>query len=163
MEPNWLTQARHLLGIREVAGDGNNLTIISWAEEIGGWVASYYKQDSIPWCGLFVGICMKRSEIPLPANALGARNWATWGQHLTTAVPGAVMVFERPGGGHVAFYVGEDEDSYHTLGGNQSDSVDIARMPKTRLLAVRWPDGITPYGEPVHLTPDGKPLSTNEA
>jgi cell wall-associated NlpC family hydrolase len=34
---------------------------------------------------------------------------------------GDVLVFRRGGGGHVALYVGEDEEAFHVLGGNQAD------------------------------------------
>lgn len=160
--PAWLIQAQQLLGTKEVAGAGDNPTILGWAQELGGWVASFYQHDEIPWCGLFVGICMKRVLLPLPANALGAKNWADWGQPLTEPCVGAVMVFQRPGGGHVAFYCGEDDTAYHVLGGNQSDSVDITRVAKDRCIAMRWPAEVMPYGEPVLLTSSGQPVSTNE-
>lgn len=162
-EPAWLTQARSLMGIKEGAGTQDNPEIIGWAKELGGWIASYYTHDSIPWCGLFVGICMKRSNLPLPANALGALQWSTWGQHLTSPVPGAVLCFTRPGGGHVSFYVGEDEECYHILGGNQSDSVDITREPKARCVAMRWPEGVEVVGAPVVLSPSGVPVSQSLA
>jgi len=34
-------------------------------------------------------------------------------------------------------YVGEDDEAYHVLGGNQSDQVMIKRIAKSRLLGVR--------------------------
>jgi hypothetical protein len=49
------------------------------------------------------------------------------------------MVFKRAGGGHVGFYVGEDKDAYHILGGNQSDMVSVARVAKDRHVDARWP------------------------
>lgn len=163
MTPPWLAIAQLFKVTKEVPGAVDNPLILGWAKEIGGWEASFYVHDSLPWCGLFVAICCKRANIPVAMNFLGAKNWATWGQALDKSVPGAVMVFERLGGGHVAFYAGEDADSYHTLGGNQSDSVCITRMPKSRCIAIRWPASVTPYGEPVQLTASGQALSTNEA
>ncbi len=40
---------------------------------------------------------------------------------------------------HVGFYAGEDASAYHVLGGNQNDSVSLARIGKERLLDIRWP------------------------
>jgi hypothetical protein len=73
------------------------------------------------------------------------------------------MVFERPGGGHVGFYVGEDAAAYHVLGGNQGDSVTIARIEKQRCIARRWPEGQPVIGKPVMLSSGGRPISRNEA
>jgi hypothetical protein len=50
----------------------------------------------------------------------------------------AVLVFERPGGGHVGYYFGEDATAYHVLGGNQGDAVTIARIAR---IAVSHADG----------------------
>jgi len=76
--------------------------------------------------------------------------------------PGAVLVFERPGGGHVGFYVGEDATAYHVLGGNQGDAVTIARIAKDRCIARRWPAGRPVIGKPVQMAAR-KPISTDEA
>jgi hypothetical protein len=78
--------------------------------------------------------------------------------------PGAVLVFEREGGGHVGFYVGEDGTSYHVIGGNQGDAVSVARIAKTRLVASRWPKGVPVISGPVRLSERaGVPLSRDEA
>ncbi|RZL82832.1 MAG: hypothetical protein EOP66_04490 [Sphingomonas sp.] len=52
---------------------------------------------------------------------------------------GVTLVFGREGGGHVGFYVGEDDHAYHAIGRNQSNSVCITRIAKSRLIAARWP------------------------
>ncbi len=52
---------------------------------------------------------------------------------------GDVLIFARNGGGHVGLYAGEDDDAWHTLGGNQSDAVNIKRIAKGRLYAARRP------------------------
>ena len=73
------------------------------------------------------------------------------------------MVFTRPQGGHVAFYVGEDAQTFHTLGGNQSDAVSITRIDKARCVGMRWPAGKTlPTGGPVMLAADGTAVSKDE-
>ena len=62
-----------------------------------------------------------------------------------------MLVFTRPGGGHVGFYVGEDAAAYHILGGNQGDAVTIVRIVKSRYIARRWPEGRPVIGKPVPI------------
>jgi uncharacterized protein (TIGR02594 family) len=136
----WFQEARRLHGLKEVAGTGDNRIILDWADDLD----VHFPHDEIPWCGLFVGHCIGSTLTTeaLPTNPLGARNWLRFGAPCGRQ-PGAVMVFwrgSRDGGlGHVAFYVGEDASSYFVLGGNQSDSVSVARLAKNRLLGARWP------------------------
>ena len=159
----WFNTAKSLMGTKEAPGNANNLRILNWAQEVGGWTAKFYKADEIPWCGLFVAYCMKKNGIAVHKGVLSALSWASWGTPLAKGVPGAVMVFVRPGGGHVGFYVSEDKDAYHILGGNQSNSVSVTRVAKNRLKGIRWPKGQpAPTQGPVYATFTGA-LSTNEA
>lgn len=158
----WMKVATSLIGTKEFAGKQNNPTIISWAKKIGGWIGSFYKEDSIPWCGLFVAHCMKESGFPVQNDALSALGWADYGRPCEPS-PGAIMVFVRPGGGHVGFYVGEDDEAYHILGGNQSDMVSVARVAKNRHTDTRWPNTFpVPKAGRVWITPKTN-LSRNEA
>jgi hypothetical protein len=77
---------------------------------------------------------------------------------------GTILVFSRGSGGHVGVYMGEDSTHYHVLGGNQSDRVSVARIPKTRLLpgqlGSRWPRTWNEKpGRPVFLKPGDNPLA----
>ena len=165
-EPGWLGAARAKLGTREAAGSANNPTILGWAKRLGTKVLGViYNADSVPWCGVFVGACLDEAQIASPTFAVRAKSWATWGVNLRAErlAPGAILVFERLGGGHVGFYVGEDAAAYHVLGGNQGDSVTIARIEKERCIARRWPEGKPVIGKPVVLASGGKPVSRNEA
>lgn len=166
-EPAWLVAARAKLGTREAPGAANNPTILGWARRLGVKVLGIpYNADATPWCGLFAATCMAEAGVSSPLIAVRASAWSTWGQRLRPerVSPGAVLVFQRQGGGHVGFYVGEDPDAYHVLGGNQGDAVTIARIAKSRCVAIRWPKGEPVHGKPVHLsTRPGVPLSTNEA
>ncbi|PWE52137.1 TIGR02594 family protein [Metarhizobium album] len=165
-EPVWMRDARRFMGLKEVAGAKSNPTIISWAKRLGGWVASYFTNDDIPWCGLFVANIMA-TTLPrelLPKNPLGALEWSKFGIPLPEPILGAIMTFTRTGGGHVGLYVGEDATHYHILGGNQSNSVSITRIDKARLHSIRWPStGGFPSGGRVRLTSAGVPVSKNEA
>lgn len=165
VEPAWMREARRFMGLKEIAGAKSNPTIISWAQKLSGWIKSFYNNDDIPWCGLFIAHCFSET-LPtehLPANPLGALNWSAFGKQLKTPVLGAVLTFHRTGGGHVGMYVGEDSAAYHVLGGNQSNSVSITRIEKGRLEDIRWPTtGEAPVGGRVYLTVNGD-LSKNEA
>ena len=166
-QPAWLLAARAKLGTREAAGPANNGTILGWAKKLGAKaLGMIYNADSVPWCGLFVAACVDEAGLTPPAIPLRAKSWATWGSSLRTdrVAPGAVLVFQRSGGGHVGFYIGEDDRAYHVLGGNQDDCVSITRIAKDRCIAIRWPASQPVNGKPVHMKAiAGVPLSRNEA
>lgn len=166
-EPVWMREARRFIGITEIPGEKSNKTIMGWATKLGGWIASWYQNDDTPWCGLFIGnvIATTLPKEPLPANPLGALNWKKFGAAGRIA-RGAILVFERKGGGHVGIYVGEDRTHYHVLGGNQDNAVSIARVEKKRLVdgGIRWPKtGEAPVGGAVQLTASGASASKSEA
>lgn len=167
-DPAWLMAARALLGTREAAGSANNPTILGWAKRLGVKVLGIiYNADSVPWCGLFVAHCLREAGVDLAEMKVGvrAKAWATWGVPVASdrLAPGAILVFDRAGGGHVAFYVGEDLGFYHVLGGNQGDTVSIMRLAKSRCIARRWPRGWPVIGRPVQMSATGVPVSRNEA
>jgi uncharacterized protein (TIGR02594 family) len=136
----WFEEALSLVGTKEKVGAGSNQVIIKWARNCN----IDYADDDIPWCGLFVSHCIASTlpDEPLPPGPLGARNWLKFGEP-GEPVQGAVLVFWRgsrnASTGHVGFYQSEDRESYHVLGGNQSDSVSTCRIKKDRLLGARWP------------------------
>ena len=159
--PNIIKEALALYGTKEVPGDKNSPVILGWADEIGGWIGDWYEQDSVPWCGLFVGICAKRAGFDVTQKALSALEWGKWGTPVKAAdvALGDVLVFKRDGGGHVALYVGEDATHYHILGGNQSDQVNIVRKPKNSLYAARrcpWKIAQPPSVKKIMLTDAGQ-------
>ena len=164
--PKMLVESLRHYGTLEKVGKGSNPDITGWAKEVG--VSGWYTDDDIPWCGLFVGVVAKRCGYPFPASKLlAARQWVNWGVPVT---PGRemlwdVLVFERNGGGHVGFYVGENDKAFLVYGGNQSNAVGFAWIDKSRLLGARRP--AYRIGEPdnvrkIALNETGV-LSTNEA
>lgn len=164
--PRQLVEALKHYGTLEHVGKGSNPSITQWAKEVG--VSGWYTDDDIPWCGLFVGVVMKRVNYGFTASKLlAAREWINWG----TPVPNGrealwdILVFQRDGGGHVGFYVGENDNAFLVYGGNQSNAVGFAWIAKSRLLGARRPT--YKFGEPdnvrkIKLTETGE-LSKNEA
>jgi uncharacterized protein (TIGR02594 family) len=162
----WYEEAKRLLGVREGPGALNNPVLLDWADDLD----IHYPSDDIAWCGLFVAHCVGATlpDEPLPANPLGARNWAKFGA-ASQAAPGAILVFWRKspqsGLGHVGFYHGEDAATYHVLGGNQGDSVSIAKVARNRLVAngIRRPATAGPLTGGAVETALAGATSTNEA
>lgn len=167
--PNTIKVALAEYGVQEVIGRGDNKTILSWRDELNlaGAKVVGYSGDDIPWCGLFAAIvCYRRKKnaSEVVKDPLWARNWAKYGVKADRAILGDILVFSRGSSGHVGFYVGEDSSCYHVLGGNQSDKVCIARILKSRCIAVRRPPYITvpKAAKPYQLAATGS-VSTNEA
>lgn len=163
--PRTIVEAFALYGTLEVPGAADNPVILDWAKEVGKTVETAYTDDSIPWCGLFVAVVVKRAGKEVIAGPLWARNWTNFGVRVDRPSLGDVLVFERPGGGgHVGFYVAEDASAYHVIGGNQGDAVSVARIAKSRCIANRQPhfqnkpNSVKPY----HVAGNGA-LSKNEA
>lgn len=161
--PLMIQKALELYGTKELAGGANSPTILAWAAEVG--LEHEYTADSIPWCGLFAAVVAKRAGKGVPNNPLWALNWAHFGVPNGQPDLGDILVFTRPGGGHVGIYVGEDRDgAYHVLGGNTHDDVSIARIDKHRLYACRQPLYTTrPLGARPFILEANGPLSRNEA
>lgn len=162
-QPNWLTIARSHIGVREIPGAGNNPTIMGWAKRLGTkMIGIVYNADQLPWCGLFIAYVMKEAGHTPPMIAVRASSWDKFGVPLKRPFLGAVVRFQRPGGGHVGIITGQDDKFYRVLGGNQSDMVSETWIAKDRAVALRWPSGVP---LPFMLAPMAKrgTVSTNEA
>jgi uncharacterized protein (TIGR02594 family) len=160
--PRHLLKALELYGVTETVGPKNNPAILGWAKEVG--LDSVYNEDSIPWCGLFMAVIMKRAVREPVKDPLYALNWNNFGVKIGQPMLGDVITFSRQSGGHVGLYVGEDAAAYHILGGNQGDKVSIVRIAKARVSQVRRPPYILQPTNvrKIMLASSGK-LSTNEA
>ncbi len=158
IRPPWVTEARRFLGLHEK----KNATVLDKALRLDA--------SETAWCGAFVGMVIATAlpKEPLPANPLGSRNWLKFGKALSGPQIGAVAVFWRGAKngwqGHVGIVVGHDKTHLHILGGNQSDSVSVARIAKNRLLGYRWP---VTYPDAPHadlpMTTITASVTTNEA
>lgn len=162
MTPPWMDAARAQIGTKETPGPANTPKIMTWAQKLGAKVLGIaYPSDATPWCGLFTAYAISTAGLRPPAIAIRAKSWALWGEAIDPC-EGAILVFERPGGGHVGFYDGETTTAYRVLGGNQSDAVNHTWIAKDRCIAVRWPSNYRPMGKRKQLAASG-PLSRNEA
>jgi uncharacterized protein (TIGR02594 family) len=161
----WLVEGRKVIGLHETR---DNAKLRAWLKSDGKTLGD---PDALPWCGDYVETCIKLAlpGEPLPGrvgeNPYFARNWAAFGLQ-TAPTYGAVLVFERgPNSGHVGFCVGQSTDgkAFLVLGGNQSDTVSVVPIAKSRLIASRWP--ATFPARPIDLPRKSvtQALSTNEA
>jgi len=169
VSPRHMVVARSFMGLKEIAGNTSNQTILSWAKQLG--LDSIYKNDDTSWCALFVAFVMMQAgrKIIIPTKdswdylrALKYQEANLKTVAMKDAAFGDIMIFKRPEGGHVAFYVGEDTACYHILGGNQGNKVSVIRIDKKRLVAVRRPDYISFNPEKMIVSAEGA-ISTNEA
>jgi uncharacterized protein (TIGR02594 family) len=159
-EPKWLSEARKLIGTREIPGPGHNSFISKGWARLG---ASWFNDDETPWCGYFVAHCIDAAGLPYPGKGLFARakEWLNWGK-ASQPVLGAVVVFGRDGGGHVGFLVGQSAANWYVLGGNQGNMVSITPIAKARALGYRWPASLPASTAPLPQMTGGT-VSRNEA
>lgn len=143
-----LSVMRAITGTKEATGKANNPVILGWATEIVARYPSlkagvgWYVSDATAWCGLAVAYCCAVSGLKPPEAPLWALNWRdAWrdGVRLDGPTLGAIGVMTRDGGGHVTLYEGEDSSGWFGRGGNQSDSVNVARFPHGRPVTWMWP------------------------
>lgn len=165
--PTWYREALKDDGVQEVPGTGNNRTIMGWASRLGSRVLGIaYNADSVPWCGLAVAHWISQRGFPTPAIAIRASSWGSWGRDLglKDLFLGSIVVFKRPGGGHVGFCSGFTSTHVRVFGGNQSNGVNHTWISRDRLVAQRWPSSSqqVPTLAPRFKSIEG-PVSTNEA
>jgi uncharacterized protein (TIGR02594 family) len=145
----WMRLAYEELGTVENRNEAeNNPRVLEYLQAVER--PGLPMKDETSWCSGFANWCMARAGFQGTANS-GARSWLKWGVHISQQTPcfGAVAVFLRGSPeswqGHVGFVVGEEDQQYVILGGNQrkpgmsADSVCISRYSKGSLLGFRWP------------------------
>lgn len=164
--PRYLVEAFKYYGMTEIVGKGSNSTIMAMAKYIG--VIEWYTDDDIPWCAIPPGFFLKKDgyAVPSPGAILAAKSFLTFGKKIEKGLEcyGHILIFARPGGNHVCWYVGENEHAFLCYGGNQSNKMGFAWIDKARLIGCREP--IWKIGKPdsvkkIYLTETGE-LSKNE-
>ena len=141
--PAWIKEGLKVKGLHEIYDKA----------ELSAFLASdghaLGDPSVFPWCGDFVETCIRLAlpDEPFPGqlgvNPYWALNWRGFGVSCGPVL-GAVASISRNGGGHVCFPVGEDATRYYCLGGNQSNTVSIAPISKSRFTAdsFRWPSTV---------------------
>jgi len=138
--------AQRFVGISGVEGTASNPHVLAMLRLDEAWP----ENDEVPWCSAFMNYVAWLLRLPR-SKRLRARSWLLVGQSiaLEEALPGFdVVILKRGGGnqpgpevieakGHVGWYAGTEGDRVLLLGGNQSNSVSIARYPKNRILGIR--------------------------
>ena len=158
----WMIEAKKVMGLHETR---DRAVLAKWLKSDGKTLGDPSK---LPWCGDFVDTAIELAlpDEPRPGklgeNPYWALNWLLFGKACNPAY-GAVVAFERPGGGHVGFLVGQDEKRFYVLGGNQGDSVSVTPIDRGRARGYRWPT--TYNGRPGDLPKmkSGSASSKNEA
>lgn len=160
-EPVWITVARRYIGTTEIPGKSHSPTIQRWLRDLKAW----WSDDETPWCGTFVAHCLTAAGLAKPEQWYRAKAYQFYGHALVGPAPGCLVVFERPGGGHVGFVVGRDAGGrLMVLGGNQGNKVSIAPFDTSRVIAYRWPGvfPVVPFPT-LPLLASLTPSSNNEA
>jgi uncharacterized protein (TIGR02594 family) len=138
----WMQYAIAELGVTEVPGPDNNIRIMEYARFVELQWPDF--SEDIDWSGLFVNYVLKKGGFDqFPSSPLLNRDWARWGVALDQPKVGALAVLSPTGGtaatGHVGFVVGIEDNTLTILGGNQRDSVSVAKYAKSRTVALRLP------------------------
>lgn len=130
----WIVSARAQIGVREVKGFRHNPIVVGFWKlaRLGG-----IKNDEVPWCAGFVGAMLESNGIR-SARSDSSRAYLKWGEPIDAPEYGCIVVFNRPGGGHVGFCVGVDHGGrLLILGGNQGDAVSILPFERSRVAGFR--------------------------
>jgi uncharacterized protein (TIGR02594 family) len=126
----------------EVPGLENNPRILLYNSTTDGRPET----DHTPWCSSFVNYCVEQVPAVRPGtHSKAAKSWHTlpWRHDVTTAPKeGDIVVFERRRGrsdgavlgGHVGFFISQDEAHIQVLGGNQGKRISVASFPKDDVL-----------------------------
>jgi uncharacterized protein (TIGR02594 family) len=138
--PPWLEVALAEVGVSCFPHGSCNPRIAEY--HTGTNIAGY--DDKASWCSSFVNWTLGQAGIVGTRSAL-ARSWLAWGEALDKPVTGCIAVLwrEEPSSwkGHVGFYLREDDECVHLLGGNQLGQVREHHYARDMVLAYRWPEG----------------------
>lgn len=130
--------AKAELGVHETSGESATARIIEYAKH----TSLHADSDEVAWCSSFANFIVDSAGFKGTGSA-AARSWLVWGKPIDKPVLGCVVVFRRgtPPSGHVAFCDHPDISNgiIRVIGGNQSDSVCVARYKVADVLGYRVP------------------------
>ena len=126
-----VAEAERLSGVHEIKGQSHNPRIQEYLASVN--LAGY--PDETQWCAAFVNWCIKTAGYTPFANAW-ADAWRNYGSPLKTPRIGAIASMPN----HVGFFVYMKNNVPYLLGGNQSNTISIAKAPKPlSAIHFRWP------------------------
>jgi len=144
------TLAQRWTGTSEVQGAVHNPAIVAMLRLDGANVVD----DETAWCSAFANYIAWILRLPR-SKSLRARSWLEVGRPIELAEASAafdVVILKRGDGvqpgpnvidapGHVGFFASLESEIVTLLGGNQGNTVSLARFRRTDVLGVRrlWP------------------------
>ena len=168
--PKHIQVALSLIGTKEIVGSRHSDIILGWAKELG--LEKVYTNDELAWCGLFFAYVMKEANRRVDLNTKDAYDYLRAAKYANmpnvTRVPkgeekmGDILIFQRPGGGHIGWYVYGNNKNFGVLGGNQGNAVSVVEISKARLTHALRPSYIS-YRPYELIVSNGGVVSTNEA
>lgn len=147
----WMKTAESYIGTKEYVGSSrHNPVVVAFFAKAGH---PEIKDDETAWCSAFANAVMFENGYEGTKNLL-ARSWLKWvnGEAPSTPRFGDIAIFQRgndPVFGHVAFFVKWDSEWIWVLGGNQSNSVSITKIARSKLLGFRRPKTVPKKGPKV--------------
>lgn len=146
-----LKMAGSQVGVKEVSGSGDNPQVRKY-HAYSTKDNKVESPDSVAWCASFV--CWVLEMVGMGStNSKMARSYESWGIAVRPqdVLPGDIAVYWRgsksSGSGHVGFVVKHISKGDYILGGNQSDSVNVAYKSNDRLLSYRRSSKAGDYSE----------------
>ncbi len=134
----WMEYALREYGIKGISARGRTVNVLAYLNTTGVGRSN----DETAWCSAFVNWCMLMAGFPGTGKA-SARSWLDWGGvSLKFPVYGCVVILWRGARngplGHVAFFMGMQDQNLLLLGGNQGNEVSIRSYSKERVIGMRW-------------------------
>lgn len=127
--------AQRFVGVKETPGATSTPVVLAMLQLDGDWP----KDDAVPWCSAFTNFIAWELRLPR-SKSLAARSWLQVGRPIDlehAMAENDIVVLERDGGGHVAFFAGLEGENVLLLGGNQHDAVNVSPFPRSRVIGVR--------------------------
>jgi len=140
------------IGVKEVQGEGNNAQVKKYhAYARLDNDLSKALPDSVPWCASFICYCLEMVGMG-STNSMMAKSYLKWGVSTKMKpLPGDIVVYWRgsktASTGHVGVFLGIKSGMVYTLGGNQSDMVNISRYGVDKVLDFRRSSKMGPIDE----------------
>jgi uncharacterized protein (TIGR02594 family) len=145
---DFLKKALSQVGVREWKGGKHNPEVLKYFHDIGfdaAWIT-----DETAWCSAFINWCALVTGYEA-SYKLNARSWLNEGHEVVDPQIGDLVIYWRESPqswkGHVGIFISHMGNHIYTLGGNQSNMVNIAPYNDERLLGFRRLRKI--YGEKV--------------